>query len=202
MAGRRKRVKAVDKWKLKRWYTVTAPQVFDGKEIGEVVSADPNNLINRVIEVPLFDVAGAAGGVHAQTAMFTSLRFRIVDVSGQEAKTKFIGHQISPAFIKTFARRGRTVLHHVLDEKTKDGETVRLKLIAVTGSRVSQNTKTNLRKMLEEETRKFVRERNFDDVVREVVFGKLSSHLFSKLSTITKMRRVEVRKTERHEVFK
>ncbi len=195
--AKRGRIKSVDKWKMKKWYKVLAPNLFDGKEIGEVVSSDPANLINRVINASLFDLGAGTN----QTAMFTSLSFRIVDVSGEEAKTKLIGHEISPSFIKTFARRGRTVLHHVIDEKTKDGERVRLKLIAVTGAKVSENTRRNLRSLLSEETTKYVQERSFDELMTDVVQGKLSTHLFNALSKITKMRRVEVRKSEREEVF-
>jgi hypothetical protein len=36
----------------------------------------------------------------------------------------------------------------------------------------------------------------------DVLYGRLSGKLFNRLKQITKMKRVEVRKTERHEVFK
>jgi small subunit ribosomal protein S3Ae len=194
-----KKVKAVDKWKSKKWYTVKAPQLFDNKELCEIVAADPKRLPNRIIKSSLFEL-GTGGS--SQIAMFTTLRFRIIDVSGVEAQTKLLGHEISPSFIKTFARRGKSLIHQVVDEKTKDGQNLRLKIIAVTGSRVSENTRRNLRSILVEETKKSIVEKPFDEVIQDVIYGRFSSKLFSRLKQITKMRRVEVRKSERGEIFK
>ncbi len=141
-------------------------------------------------------------GGASQMAMFTTALFRIKDVKGTEANTVLLGHEISPSFLKTFARRGKSLIHQVVDQKTKDGEGVRAKIIAVTGARVSENTRRNLRKALVEETQKAISEGNFDDVMNDVLYGRLSTKIFNRLKQITKMKRVEVRKTERHEVFK
>ncbi len=152
-----------------------------------------------MVKTSLYEL-GAGGS--SQISMFTTLRFRVTDISGSEAQTKLLGHEIAPSFIKTFARRGKSLIHQVVDEKTKDGEDLRLKLIAVTGSNVSENTRRNLRALLVEEARKGVSEKPYDEVIQDVIFGRFSSKLFSRLKQITKMRRVEVRKSERGEIFK
>jgi len=197
MAG--KKTKVVDKWKAKKWYSVKAPALFDSKELCEVVAGDEKTIPNRIISKSLFELG--IGGT-SQMGMFTTLYFRITDVKGTEAPTILVGHEIAPSFLKTFARRGKSLIHEVVDEKTKDGERLRLKLIAVTGARVSQNTRSNLRKILVDECRKSVTEANFDDAMQDVIYGRLSAKLFNRLKQITKMRRVEVRKSERGEVFK
>ncbi|MBN1170202.1 hypothetical protein JXA56_04195 [Candidatus Micrarchaeota archaeon] len=194
-----KKVKSVDKWKTKKWYNVTAPALFDSRMLCEAVASDPKKLINRIVRSSLMEL-GVSGA--SQTAMFTTLRFRVTDVNGSEARTKLLGHEIAPSFLKTFARRGKSLIHEVVDEKTKDGEEIRFKLIAVTGAGVSQNTRRNLRSLLVQETRKGIQEKAFDELVQDVIYGKFSSRLFGQLKTITKMRRVEVRKSERKEIFK
>ena len=173
--------------------------MFEGKEIAEVVASDEKLLTNRIIRKNLMEL-GISGG--SQLAMFTTAFFRIVDVKGTSANTVLIGHEIAPSFIKTFARRGKSLIHEVVDEKTKDGETIRIKLIAVTGARVSENTRRNLRKALVEETKKAVSEGNFDEVVQDILYGRSSTRLFNRLKQITKMRRIEIRKFERKEAFK
>jgi small subunit ribosomal protein S3Ae len=155
--------------------------------------------MNRVIKKNMMELG--LGGA-SQMAMFTTTLFRIKDVKGTEANTILLGHEVSPSFIKTFARRGKSLIHQVVDEKTKDGEGLRVKVIAVTGARVSENTRRNLRKALVEEAQKAITEGNFDDLMGDVLYGRLSGKLFNRLKQITKMKRVEVRKTERHEVFK
>jgi small subunit ribosomal protein S3Ae len=135
-------------------------------------------------------------------AMFTTLRFRIKDINGNDAQTTFLGHEIASSFIKTFARRGKSLIHQVVDEKTKDNEDLRLKIVAVTGARVSRNTRRNLRNALVEETKKAITEKSFDEAIQDVIYGRVSSRIYGRLKQITKMRRVEVRKSERGEVFK
>jgi small subunit ribosomal protein S3Ae len=178
---------------------VKAPELFEHKELCEVVAADPKRLMDRIITKSLMEL-GVGGSSHI--AMFTTLRFRITEVSDSGVSTKLIGHTVSPSFIKTFARRGKSLIHQVIDEKTKDGEDLRLKIIAVTGANVSENTKRNLREAIGEETIAAIKGKEFDEVIQDVIYGRVSSKLFSRLKQITKMRRVEVRKSERGETFK
>ncbi len=197
MAG--KKVKTVDKWKAKKWYSVKAPAMFEGKELCEVVASDDNRLVNRIVRNSLLELG--MGGA-SQMAMFTTLKFRIKDVNGNDANTVLLGHEIAPSFIRTFARRGKSLIHQVVDEKTKDNESLRIKIIAVTGARVSQNTKRNIRNIIVEESKKGIAEKGFDEVIQDVIYGRFSSRIFGRLKQITKMRRVEVRKSERGEAFK
>jgi len=197
LAGQK--TKIVDKWKAKQWYSVKAPQNMDLKEIAEVVASDPKLLPNRVVRRSLMDLGMADP---SQISMFTTLRFRITDVRGNDAHTILLGHEVAPSFIKTFARRGKSLINQIVDGKTKDGMDIRLKLIAVTGARVSMNTKKNLRSALIAETNDFIAETGFDDVMNDSIHGKYAVRLFNRLKQITKMRRVEVRMSERLEVFK
>lgn len=176
-----------------------APPIFESRELCEVVAGDEKTVPNRIVSKSLFEL-GIGGS--SQMGMFTTIHFRISDVKGSDAQTILVGHEIAPSFLKTFARRGKSLIHEVIDEKTKDGESLRLKIIAVTGARVSENTRRNLRKLLVEEAKKSVAEGNFDDVMQDVIYGRLSAKLFNRLKQITKMRRVEVRKSQRGEVFK
>lgn len=161
------------------------------------MSADEANIINRVVRKSLFELAGNV----SQTAMFTNLLFRVSEVKGADAQTILLGHEMAPSFLKTFARRGKSLIHQVVDEKTKDGKRVRLKMIAVTGAPVSQNTKKNLRRALIEEAKKAIAEINFDPLMQDVLHGKVSNKLFNRLKQITKMKRVEIRKSELEEIF-
>lgn len=197
MAAKRK-TKVMDKWKQKKWYTVVTPAIFEGRQLCEVVAVEDKHLINRVIRASLADI-GVTGG--SQVAMFTSLKFRISAVNGTTASTNLIGHEIAPSYMKTFARRGRSLIHQVVDVKTKDGKEVRLKAIAVTGARVSENTKRNLRSLMVQEILNHSKTLNFDELMQEMLYGRFVSKLYNSLKSITKMRRVEIRKSEVKEVF-
>ncbi|MBT8252241.1 MAG: 30S ribosomal protein S3ae, partial [Nitrosopumilus sp.] len=53
MARRKGRVK--DKWREKRWVTVSAPESFNNVPIAYVPITDDENAIGRVLDVTLYD---------------------------------------------------------------------------------------------------------------------------------------------------
>lgn len=193
-----KKGKVVDKWKAKTWFQVLAPAIFENKEIAEIVANEDKSLVGRIVKVSLMDAAGTG----SQNAMFTLLKFRVTDVKGHNANTKLIGYEIMPTYLKTLVRRNKSLIHASVPVKTKEDQTVYVKVIAVTGSKVSQNTKKNLRNSLVDEVKKGTDGMTYDQLIQEVIYGRLTAKLFARLKTITPMKRVEVRKCELTEQFK
>lgn len=196
-----KRKKMVDKWKTKKWYEIVAPKMFNSKVIGEAVGPDENSMMNRIVITSLAELgtSGEEGGRRMFSNM--KIRLRINEVKGKSAYTKYIGHEIMPGYLRTLARKQRSVIDVVADKKTKDGEIIRLKLVAITGSPVSQNTKKNIRKALEETLESAVPEMTFEDLVLGSLQGKLTGKIYNRLKQITRMAKVEVKKLERKETF-
>lgn len=192
-----KKTKVMDKWKLKKWYTVLAPSVFDNKPFCEIVATEESSLLNRIIKTSLNNFVSSG----SQSAMFSTLCFRIIEVKGTQAFTRLIGHEIAPSFLRTFARRGKDLIHMVVDCKTKDGQDVRLKVIAVTEGKISENTGSSLRAAVIDEVKKATEPLNYDELMQEVIYGKLVSRLYNRLKQISSMKRVEIRKTELKERF-
>ncbi len=193
-----KKTKVVDKWKLKKWYTVLAPTMFEQKELCEIAANEDKFLINRIIDIGLNELVDNA----SPATRFTTLSFRVHEVDGNKAKTTLIGHIVAPAYIKTFARRGKSLIHMVVDSKTKDEEEVRLKAIAITAGRISGTTMHNLRKAMKERIEKDVVTRDYEQLMQDIVYGRFVSALFNDLKAITSIRRVEIRKSEKKETFK
>lgn len=192
-----KKAKVIDKWKLKRWFTVLAPPMFDQQELCEIAAAEDRALLNRIVRVALGDLIQSG----SQSAMFTSLSFRITKAEGGKAYTALVGHAISPSFMKTFARRGKSLVHMSLDCKTRDDQSVRLKVIAVTNGRVSETTMRNVRNVIQAKVVADAAARNYDELMQDVLYGRFVAGLFNELKKITSMRRVEIRKSEKKETF-
>jgi len=193
----KKKARVVDKWKLKNWYTIKAPEIFDGKEIGQVVAIEEDTLKNRVIRLGLGEVTGSFG----QGAAFTAVSFRVTGVSGKTVSTKFIGHELSPSYIKTLLRRRRSIIYNVENVTTTDGHTLCLKSVAITAFKVSENIRHDLRKAISENIRSLGGELNLSALSQEVIFGKFSAKVFGKIKNITPMRRLEIKKSELAETF-
>lgn len=192
-----KKSKVVDKWKAKSWYSVLAPEYFDGKEIGQVLATDEATLANRIIRTSLGELTGS----FSPGTAYTSVRFRIFEIKGKMAHTRFIGHELMPGYIRTLVRRRRSVINEVVDVPTKDGQVVRIKLIAITGTKVSEPVRHALRAALRSEVATNTKDVEFKALVGELLFGKFASRIVGKLKKIAPVRKVEVRKSEVKEKF-
>ncbi|MFH1447892.1 MAG: 30S ribosomal protein S3ae [Candidatus Micrarchaeota archaeon] len=182
--------RTVDKWKTKSWYTVYAPEILEGKEIGKVPASEDKALINRIIKISLAELTGD----FSQT--YTSVQFRIHSVKGKSAQTYLIGHELARGYLKTLVRRGRTVLNVVQDVVTKDGVVVRVKTVAFTVRRVSTPIAKAIRAEVDACVSEKAKEMTFSQLEQEIIFGKFSSRIFNRVKKIVPMRRVEIRKTE------
>ncbi|MEM4554945.1 MAG: hypothetical protein QXT25_03795 [Candidatus Anstonellaceae archaeon] len=192
-----KKAKTVDKWKTKIWYSVLAPDFFDSKEIGQIISSDESNLKNRVIKIGL----GELTGTFSPNTAYTNLFFRVKEVVGRTAKTAFIGHELMPGYVRTLARRRRSVINQVDDVVTKDGVPMRIKMLCITGLKVSESVRTDVRKALSAAIKSIASATDFPVLSQELAYGKLSSKLFNAVKKIGPIKRVEVRKSEVKESF-
>jgi len=192
-----KRGKVVDKWKLKSWYSVFAPEAFESREIGQIVTADEPNLLNRIIKVGLGEITGS----FSQSTAYTNLFFRVKEIKGKSAHTIFIGHELVPGYVRTLARRRRSVMNQVDDVVTKDGVRLRIKSLCISGLKVSEAVRADLRKALSESVKQLARQTDYNMLVQEMVFGKLSAKLYNAVKKIGPIKRVEIRKSELKESF-
>ncbi len=197
MAEVAKKTKVVDKWKLKSWYSIIAPESFDSKEIGQLVSSDEANLKDRVIRIGLGDLTGS----FSQGTAYTMLYFRVNEVVGKTAKTVFIGHELVPGYIRTLARRRRSIISQVDDVVTKDGVEMRIKMLCISGLRVSEAVRTDARKALSAAIKSIAKSTDFPVLVQELAFGKLSAKLYGSVKKLGPIKRVEVKKSEVKENF-
>ncbi|HII54405.1 hypothetical protein COT30_01700 [Candidatus Micrarchaeota archaeon CG08_land_8_20_14_0_20_49_17] len=184
--------------KIKKWYTLYAPQLFSGNEIGELLAAEPETLLNRVVRMSLADLLGKMD----PSTIYTFVKMRIKELKGTACHCVMIGHEISPVYMSTLIRRRRSILDVVRDVETTDGIKLRLKALIISVNKLSNNQKTALRNALSTLLAEAASKETFDKFIQEILFGKLSARLFNELKKIAPIRRVEVRKSQIAEVFK
>jgi len=189
------KLKAVDTWKTKVWYTVNAPDLFEGKKIASLIATEDKLLLNRKVRVSLSELTGD------MSQAYTLLDFRVVDIKGRSANTIFIGHELSKSYLRTLVRRRRHVIGDVIDVTTKDGKGLRVKVSIFSGTKISTPTRAAVRQAVREETLKSAAEFEFSRLVQEIIFGKFASRLYHKIRKIAPIRSVEIRKTELKETF-
>ncbi|NJE42267.1 30S ribosomal protein S3ae [Thermococcus sp. GR6] len=185
----RKRAAATkDKWKMKEWYVVYAPDFFGNKEIGLTPADDPEKVIGRVIETTLKDLTGDF------TKGQVKLYFQIYDVKGQNAYTKFKGHTLARSYIRSLVRRRTTRVDGIFNITTKDGYKLRVMGMVIAYRRIQTSQERAIREIMRDIIYKKAEELNYKDFILEAVTGKMATEIAKEARKIYPIKRAEIRK--------
>jgi len=179
-----------DKWKLKKWYTVIAPPVFNNAVLGTTPADDPLKLIGRVMEVTLYDLTGDFTQVHVH------LFFQIIKVEEDKAYTRFKGHELARDYMKSLIRRRSSKIQGIFNVQTKDGYGLRITAVALTAYRCKTSQKRAIRKIMQNIIVKRAAEMTFDELIQAMLFGDLAQEIFQEAKKIYPLRKVEIYKSK------
>ena len=182
--------KVKDKWKSKEWYKLRAPRMFNEAEIGETPSADPEFILGRTVEVTVQELTGD------YSKMNIKLKFKVADVDGYDAKTVFVGHELTSEYVRRLTRRKKTKTDHVVDVTTKDGFVLRVTPMSIADRRIQSSQEDAMRRILAETLIQMGKDNNLSDLIKAVISGDMSKDLAKACRVIIPIKRIEIRKTE------
>ena len=182
--------KIKDKWKAKEWYKVHAPRMFNEVEIGETPAIDVETLYGRTVEVTVQELTGDFSKQHIK------MRFQITGVDGYDAKTSFIGHELTSDYVRRLTRRKKTKTDHVVDVTTKDGFVVRIKPMSIAERRIQTSQEDAMRRCMAEYLTEMGKENNLSDIVKLIISGDMAKNVAKACRVVIPIKRVEIRKTE------
>jgi len=176
------------KWMIKKWFTIHAPTLFNGIEIGEVPANEPDSLIGRTIEVTLFDITKDLSHLHIK------LRFQIDRIEGDKAYTRFKGMELTRDYVKSLIRRGSSLIQLIQDVNTTDNALIRITILAMTPTRCKSSQKRAIRKEFMKALNDLSSKADFNGFIKAAVYGDVSNQLFAVGKRIYPLRKVEVYK--------
>ncbi|MGB1098411.1 MAG: SAP domain-containing protein [Poseidonia sp.] len=180
-----------DKWKSKRWYTISAPRhPWDFKRIGETLGESDEHIIGRVYEMTQQEFDGNFSKMHVV------MRFRVTECVGQDALTTFIGHHHQTDHTRRQIRRYRGKVDDVIDVVTTDGYLVRMKPLIITQQRVQTSVKQDMRTRTRDIIIAFCAKNTYSDVQRALLDGKLEEEIEKGVKSIYPVRSVAIRKSQ------
>ncbi len=182
--------RGADKWKMKKWFSVYAPKVFNDALVGEMPANDEKAAIGRNIIVSLDYIT------HNPSHAYTNVILKVSDVNGESAHTKLVGMELLNSYIRSFVRRYKSVSSVVVPVVTKDNVSLVAKVMAITKMRTARTKIVGVRKDMIAYTAKYFSENDLDAAVNSIMEGKFQAELASSLRHITDLQKVEVRKLE------
>jgi small subunit ribosomal protein S3Ae len=182
--------KVKDKWKAKEWYNVHAPKMFNEVVIGETPAADPGLLVGRTAEVTVQDLTGDFSKMHIK------LKFKITGTDGHEAKTAFIGHDLTSDYVRRLTRRKKTKTDHVVDVTTFDRYVLRVKTMSIAERRIQSSQEEGMRGIIAVTLVEMGTKMTLSEMVKAVISGEMAKDLARACRVVIPIKRLEIRKTE------
>jgi len=189
LARRKGRVK--DKWREKRWVSVSAPDSFNNVPIAYVPITDDENAVGRVLEVTLFDILKGDPSQHQY-----KIYFQIDKVDGDKASTIFKRYEYSKEFLRSLVRRGSSKINFIIDVKTKDGYVFRVKVLALTHRQLNTSRQHALRVIARDVINKTIPEMTIDQFVQATCYSKINSDIMAAFKKVIKVRHVGLEKVK------
>ncbi len=189
MARRKGRVK--DKWREKRWVTVTAPDSFNNVTIAYIPITDDEHAVGRVLEVTLYDILKGDPSQHQY-----KIYFQINKVDGDKATTIFKRYEYSKEFLRSLVRRGSSKINFIIDVKTKDGYVFRVKVLALTHRQLNTSRQHALRLIARDVINKTIPEMTIDQFVQATCYSKINSDIMAAFKKVIRVRHVGLEKVK------
>ena len=187
----RKTRKIKDKWKEKKWVSVSAPDSFNNVHIADIPITDEEKAKGRVIEVTLFDILKGDPSQYQY-----KLYFQIDKVVGEKATTIFKRYEYAKEFLRSLVRRGSSKINFIIDTKTKDGYVFRIKVIALSHRELNSSRKHALRLIARKIIEKSVPNMTIDEFVQASCYNKINSDIMAATKKIIHLRHVGLEKVK------
>ncbi len=128
--------------------------------------------------------------------MHIKLKFKVISVDGHDAKTSFIGHNLTSDYVRRLTRRRKTKTDHVVDIVTMDGFIYRLKTMSIADRRIQSSQEDAMRMVIDKTLVAIGQERTLSEIVKNIVSGDLAKELARACRIIIPIKRIEIRKSE------
>lgn len=190
--ARKRTARIKDKWTLKKWYNLIAPEYFGMAEVGMTPADDESKLLNRSVEITLAELTND----YSNQNPYKKLIFRVNKVAGENAYTKFHRFELTRDYMNSLTRRRTSKIEDVVDVTTPDGYVLRVKPVTFTIKRCRTSQKRAIRAIMREIVIEASKRANFVQFLQECVLGKIPSEIYKNAKKIYPLRRVEIKKIE------
>lgn len=174
----------------KQWYDIIAPEIFEGRVVGETLAADPRQLVGRVIDVSLMDVS------NNYSKFYVKVRLKIDSIDGNKAITKLVGHDCMRERVYRMVQRHGRRVDAIQDVTTKDGVKLRVKTVFMLIKRVGTSTKDATRKMVIDLIDESAKKSTFNEFMDSVISGDFQHKVRKEASKVYPVGGIEIRRTE------
>ena len=177
----------VAKLKKKQWYPIIAPKQFDNVVIGETLVYEPQQMLGKTLSHSLMNLT------NDMKRQNVSIRFKIVEVEDNKAKTSIMGYEIVPSSVKRFVRKASEKVDLSFTCETADNVFLRVKPLVITKSDIKGSTAARLRHNVIALLTKTIKKMTYEEVINDLILHKMQSMMRENLNKIYPLKVCEIR---------
>ena len=178
------------KLKGKQWFGIIAPKYFDEKEIGKTISAVPEALIGKTVDVSAVELTNDIN------KYYLKLKFKITSVDGDKAFTQFYGSQCLQDYISRMVLHRIRRIDSIQDVVTSDKVKMRVKGLVIVSKKVKSSVAGKIREFVSALLKKQVEESTLEEFLQKMLSNEIKNKVLREGRRIYPIRNFEVRKTE------
>ncbi|MEM0043868.1 MAG: 30S ribosomal protein S3ae [Sulfolobales archaeon] len=182
------RVSGREKWKYKKWFTVLSPSILGEIPVATIPADDSSKILNRSIEVTLYDLTGDVSQLHMRFIL------KIIGVEDSTARTAFREVYLSRDYLRSLTKRKSSKISLIANLETKDGSKLRISAVAFTTYTCKTSQKKLIRRNMYNVISEISKQSTLDEIIKDVISGKIQSQLFEVAKKIYPVRKVEIAK--------
>ncbi len=192
MSQRRRRLgRTIDKWAQKVTYDIISPPDLFGvshKFIAHTVADDPQKVLSRTIEVPLYELTNDYRYGHIKVI------FQVTDIRGTTAETRYKGHVYRNDYIRQLVTRRRTRIDTIETLQFESKHRIRVTVTAFTRKRCRSSQKHAIIKIISGYLKEKAKDMTLKQFAEAAVFGQLSQEIMERCKIVLPLAQVEIQK--------
>jgi small subunit ribosomal protein S3Ae len=155
----------------KKWFTVLAPEVFGKNELVEVTAYEPNEIVNKPVELNFAQISGNPKD------QYKKIILKIVNVQGEKALTEPWRFHLQESYVGRTGRRFKEKFHYVVKTNSKDGKAMVIKIYAMAEKLLHHSARAEMIKILESKTKTLLATIDGFDFFRPDIMDNLAAEM-------------------------
>jgi small subunit ribosomal protein S3Ae len=107
-----------------------------------------------------------------------------------------MGHQVTSDYVRSMIRRGTSRIDTIVKAETKDGQKMKIHVLAISIKRAKSSQQRYIRETIEKLVVDAASQKNFVELVEDIIGGKMASYIYHEAKKIYPLKRVETIKTQ------
>ena len=175
------------KRKRRHMVKILAPEYFENRDIGYLLTTRPESLVNRTLEVPLITLT------EFPLHNYILCRLKIVDVVDETAYTIYYGHRYFREYIQALFMKGTSYIDIFRDVTVDEGIKYRIQAAVYTRRRVSTSRKRAIRRRVFKVLDKYNGSENVK-FLKATLYGVIDAEIGAVARKISPIRWVGIQK--------